>query len=294
MRVDAVDVASYQHPNTAPIHWDAVRASGVRVAIVKATGEGGYTNPFFGGDWSAIHAAGFEFRAAYHFLDGRDPTAQAQHFAATVGALGPGDLVALDVEPVTGRVPEFDPPHVCAVLAEMERATGRKPLLYMGYYYRAASDPRYSAWPLWLPSYGTDHPRTWRAPTMHQWTSTAAVPGIPTPCDGSLVLDWQGLSSLAGTDDHHDTGGDDMITTMGRDPRDGTVWEFWGLLRRHVATMDELALLQFFGVSYGGDIDPRLIDARAMYPPVANPSPIVDPQTLATLTADEIAHRLAA
>ncbi|MCW2692417.1 MAG: hypothetical protein JWM67_1021, partial [Mycobacterium sp.] len=60
------DVASYQHPNGAPINWGQVAGSGQKFAFVKASEGTGYTNPYYSGDVAGMAANGI-YHGAYHY-----------------------------------------------------------------------------------------------------------------------------------------------------------------------------------------------------------------------------------
>jgi GH25 family lysozyme M1 (1,4-beta-N-acetylmuramidase) len=84
--VTGIDVASWNHPNNAPIDWAGVAASGYRFAYVKATENTDYTNPFFADDLRQAKANGL-FAGAYVFArpDQPDPAAQADYFYQNMG-----------------------------------------------------------------------------------------------------------------------------------------------------------------------------------------------------------------
>lgn len=194
---DGIDVSSAQHPGGVGIDWPAVAHDGVFFAAIKATGERGYVNPYYKGDWEQSRDAGIPVRCAYHFIDGRDPAVQAQQFYAVVGPIGPGELVALDVETSPG-VGELPPGFVVPLLERIEALFSRTPLLYMGAYYTQANDPRYARFPLWLPSYGVTSPRSPRPYIIHQYGSTGRVAGVAGDVDVNRVVDRQSLQDLTG------------------------------------------------------------------------------------------------
>src|SRR5256885_3731457 len=90
------DVSSYHgRPD-----WRRVRDSGCLFAGCKATEGLTYTDPTFGRNWEAMHAAGL-VRIAYHFAHadpGRSPVAEAEHFLDCVRDHGGG----------AGGIPAFD------------------------------------------------------------------------------------------------------------------------------------------------------------------------------------------
>lgn len=76
--VKGVDISSWQHADGAAIDWEAVAASGVRFAIVKATQGTSYVNPHLLKDLSDARAAGL-LVGAYHYFEAKvDAAAQGQ------------------------------------------------------------------------------------------------------------------------------------------------------------------------------------------------------------------------
>lgn len=219
-----VDVASYQHPAGAPIDWVAVRNAGHNFAIVKATEGSGYTNPYFAGDWNGAAAAGL-YRGAYHYARPALPLStavdQARYFVSRAGSMTGGvDLPGvLDLEE-TGGLGQRDLADWTRVwLGEVERLTGKLPILYTGYYFwrdnvgnPADIGARYR---LWLPSYPNDPnsttfrplvPAGWATWTFWQYTSTGSVPGISGNvdvnrfcCDGGTLAGMAGGGTGAGS-----------------------------------------------------------------------------------------------
>jgi GH25 family lysozyme M1 (1,4-beta-N-acetylmuramidase) len=84
--VTGIDVASWNHPDNAPIDWAGVAAAGYRFAYVKATENTDYTNPFFADDLRDAKANGL-FAGAYVFArpDQPNPAAQADYFYQNMG-----------------------------------------------------------------------------------------------------------------------------------------------------------------------------------------------------------------
>lgn len=73
-----IDLSSYQHPNGAPIDYQAVKNSGlVTFAYIKATEGKTYTNPDFGEDYFGLKGVGIEV-GAYLFWDFADTDIQGQ------------------------------------------------------------------------------------------------------------------------------------------------------------------------------------------------------------------------
>ena len=183
-----IDIASFQHPNGAGIDWGAV-ATAEKFVIVKATESDDYTNDYYAGDVAGARAAGL-LVGSYHFLapssqTGVSGAAQASYFLANT-SIQPGDLPPmLDVE--TSSLYGSVLPSVADVtdwLSAVQAATGRTPLVYIGYYVigdlgtpASIGDyyidvPNYSSCPSFPVSYPAQNLVMW------QHTSTAGVPGI--------------------------------------------------------------------------------------------------------------------
>lgn len=196
------DVSSWQHPNGAPLDWGEVRRAGHDFMYVKADegpvqpGGSYYTNPYFGKDWNAAAAAGL-YRGAYHYARPKLPYStaveDARHFISIAGTMhGPQDLPpALDLEE-TGDLPPYAVAQWTRTwLAEVERLTGRTPIIYVGYYFWQASvggPGDFGRYPLWLASWSNEPspaliPNSWQTWTFWQWTNVATSPGIASLTD---------------------------------------------------------------------------------------------------------------
>lgn len=185
-----IDVASYQHPNGAPIDWGQVRGAGHSFAYVKATEGTGYTNPYFAADWSGIGNAGL-LRGSYHFPRPALPMStaidQARYYVSRVGTMqGANDLPPmLDLE-AAGSLSAPDLVQWARTwLAEVERLTGRRPIIYTGKWFWTGylgSTTALRDYRLWLSDYNglsapTNVPSGWPW-TIWQHSSTGQVPGI--------------------------------------------------------------------------------------------------------------------
>ncbi|GAC1608345.1 MAG: hypothetical protein NVS3B26_04890 [Mycobacteriales bacterium] len=187
--VTGPDVSGWQHPSAAPIDWTAVRAAGHEFTFVKATEGGTFTNAYFAADWRSVNAAGL-YRGAYHYAR---PTsvpgsaaAQARLFAATIGdqsqplTLPP----TLDMEESGGLGPAALQAWTSSFLTTLSSLTGRTPIIYTyPYFWRTAmgGSTGFTAYPLWIASYGTAAPPIlgWPAWTFWQYTSSGTVRGVP-------------------------------------------------------------------------------------------------------------------
>jgi lysozyme len=181
-----IDVSHWQ----GTIDWNAVAADGVEFAFIKATEGGDYTDPRFAANWAGAQRAGV-VRGAYHFFRPQtDALAQAAHFLRTV-QLSPGDLPpVLDVEVTDGRSAAQIAAGVRAWLQEVERATGRRPILYTrASFWTGQMGGGFGEYPLWVAHYGVSQPNIpaeWSGWTFWQHSDAGRVDGI----SGDVDLDW--------------------------------------------------------------------------------------------------------
>ena len=200
----AVDISKYQKD----VNWDSLMvvtdASGrtvrdigkaasihrVRYVMIKATEGERHVDRLFCDHWEKSAAAGYG-RGAYHFYRSSKPAdKQAGNFIRTVGALRHSDLApVLDVETVhRGCSREQLNEGLKVWLETVERHYRRKPIIY-------TSDSFLKDWicpeivenyPVWIARYSDREPefRNW---VFWQFTDRAAVFGIPSDCDLSVV-----------------------------------------------------------------------------------------------------------
>lgn len=195
------DVSSYQNVN-----WSLVKTP---FAFCKAT-EGSHTVDLsFNKNWKGIKSAGIKVRGAYHYghLE-NDPVKDAVNFWKTIqgaGGVGPGDLLALDMEDTTAANAANIVNWCGKFLEEIKILSGlpdSRILIYTGQWWwgpRTNSSSKFSAHPLWVSSY----PRLimvggWKNWAFHQFSDKYAFDGIGK-CDASLFNGTQEqLHSLAG------------------------------------------------------------------------------------------------
>lgn len=191
------------------VPWQSLSESGIRFVYLKA-GEGiSLADPQFQGNWQSIGklaASGIK-RGAYHFLFPlTDPTRQASAFVNRVKAAGgflPSDLPpGVDVEwscspsapkcdSTTDRwkdVPKVDRvAKVKAILREVEKLTGRKPVIYTNagwWNSMIGADPAWAGYEFWLADYLGDQAPSTTPPSIAgvrtvwwQFSQTAQVIG---------------------------------------------------------------------------------------------------------------------
>jgi lysozyme len=193
--LEGVDASNWQQT----VDWAAVAASGRRFAIVKASEDPAYRDPYFGANWRGIKDAGM-VRGAYHFARPSqvDPIASVALFAeqiAAVGGLEPGDLVALDLEDADVPAGEQLAGWALDWLVEAEEMLGVRPLLYSGVWFMEPHGLMTSAilatYPLWLAAYQDEPPPAppeWETVTIWQYSAHGTVPGINGDADLNQFL----------------------------------------------------------------------------------------------------------
>jgi GH25 family lysozyme M1 (1,4-beta-N-acetylmuramidase) len=178
-----IDVSRWQQT----IDWGKVKAAGILYAVCKASQATNYKDPTFDVNWKGMKDAGIA-RSAYHFfkpaLDGKK---QAAWFAGVVKE--PGDLpLVLDIETDDGLDKASLLRSTEAFLAELERLTGRKPIIYTGpgFWNSRLAWPAPPAWTndyiLWVAHYTQNPqpmvPKGWTTWTIWQYTDRGKVDGI--------------------------------------------------------------------------------------------------------------------
>jgi GH25 family lysozyme M1 (1,4-beta-N-acetylmuramidase) len=171
-----IDVSRHQ----GNIDWNAVKASGINFAFMKATEGVDYTDPNYTTNAQGASAAGINI-GAYHFLRAGDVQKQASQF---IDALKPfqwnypivvdvehAELVPLGKNAITDMVVQF---------CEAIKAAGYIPMIYANpnWCSNYLDMSRLSGYDLWLAHYNVDSPSSNYPYTVWQYTSTGSVPGI--------------------------------------------------------------------------------------------------------------------
>jgi lysozyme len=200
--VHGVDVSKYQ----GNVDWMAVADGGVNFAYIKATEGGDRLDPKFFQNWNGAKAAGLP-HGAYHFVYWCRPWQEEMAwFERNVPRESDALPPVLDVEatPTSSTCPrrlEKEPTlrDIKAMLVEMERYYGKKPIIYttVDFYEAMFSEGEMSDYPMWIRS-TKHHPavkygnRAWH---FWQYQSDAWVRGIPTRVDRNAFYgdekDWR-------------------------------------------------------------------------------------------------------
>ncbi|MCP3778823.1 GH25 family lysozyme [Paenibacillus sp. MZ03-122A] len=180
-----IDVSRYQ----GKIDWKAVKADGISFAFIKASQGQRYVDPTFITNAKGAKEAGV-LLGAYHFLDATNvdaAKAEAKHFADVldqVGGVKTLDLPAvMDYENNPGNLSKTLISAVAlAFLLELERLTGRKPIIYTGNAFAANFNASLGSYPLWIARYSdTRVPSdtvTWKRWDIWQYSDSGKVAGI--------------------------------------------------------------------------------------------------------------------
>jgi len=184
-RVMGIDVSKWQHDDGGPIDWRRVKASGQRFAFIKATGGSSRIDPWFERNWAGARRAGL-ITGAYHYSDpSRSAVAQARLIVSVVGSTREANNlgIVLDLEDTGGLRPAALVRWAKTFLNEVERLTGRVPIVYTGpnFWKTKVRSSAFGAYPLWLARYNSQAPAPlpgWNRWTFWQYTSSGRVPGI--------------------------------------------------------------------------------------------------------------------
>lgn len=181
------------HGSKGPVDWRRVRGHGIDFAIVKATEGRTFRDKLFQSHRKAARDAGL-LVGAYHFARPslNSPAQEAANFLGALFEDGRrtqvSELVVLDFEDEkVGRGVKLGA-WAREFLDRVEQRVGRVPMLYTFTSYwtaHGASTSTFARYPLWLADYdgGYTVPRPWTRLTLHQFTSSGTVPGIPGRVD---------------------------------------------------------------------------------------------------------------
>jgi GH25 family lysozyme M1 (1,4-beta-N-acetylmuramidase) len=177
---------------SGPVDWDLV-AQYVLAFIFKATeGLDFFDNQFAANKAGAIRTG--RAWAAYHFYRVVDPIKQARHFVDVVGAGCNKYIVDVELDYV------HDADVLLAFLQEIERLTGKKPVIYSSKYYWSFVRPT-PAWigdyEFWVANYFTLYPAAPAGANVvaQQYEVRGVIPGVQEMADenffyGSLLEMW--------------------------------------------------------------------------------------------------------
>lgn len=192
--VSGVDVAGHQRPGGRAIDWKTVSGPGLQeFAFIKASEGEGWKNVFYEEDAREAADAGMSVGAYHYARPAEDPLQQARYFASVVNN-GPALTLppVLDLEVAEGKSPLQLAAWTKIFLAETERLTGKRPMLYTYRYFwyeHMDNTNAFTDYPLWLAAYQNQPPRPvggWDKLTFWQRSESGRIPGIATPVDMNL------------------------------------------------------------------------------------------------------------
>lgn len=177
--VGGFDVSHYQ--TDLSLHAK-MKAHGSHFCIVKASEGAHNVDGLFHKHWQAAKAQGMITGAYSFFHPSQDPIAQAKLLESIIGKLGPGDLgPVIDWETTDGTASVKDREAGYAFLHEVEKATGKTPIVYGAPYFLnalALDAQRFQRFPLWVAHYGAKCPLVpspWTNWTMWQYSGSGQV-----------------------------------------------------------------------------------------------------------------------
>lgn len=174
--VPTIDVSFYQ----GNIDWNAVKASGIEIAIIKMGGSdvGLYSDSKANQNYYGAKAAGLAI-GMYYFFGGGDPENEADHFLSLCSPLEQGDVMCIDYE-----IQHPDPVGYCLRIANrIHDRAGMWPLFYANGSTINSHDwsPVRNNCGTWVAWYGQDPEGNLPISgpyVAHQYTSSGSVPGI--------------------------------------------------------------------------------------------------------------------
>jgi MYXO-CTERM domain-containing protein len=181
-----IDVSRFQ----GDINWDQVAGSDVKFAFIQISRSLTDIDAKFPYNWRRAKEVGILRGAYQRFHPGEDVQGQADLFLGKLGPYQAGDLPpVLDVEDQDGQTAAQISAKVRQWVEYVEQKLGVRPIIYTNFYFwrDKVGGADFSEYPLWIANYGAACPLVpgaWTDWTIHQYSSTAHVPGISAnTCD---------------------------------------------------------------------------------------------------------------
>lgn len=181
-----IDVSYYQ----GTVNWAAVRAAGMRFAIVRVSSGDTVADTKFAENWAGAKQAGLVRGAYQYFKPNQNVLSQANKMIAAIGTYQRGDLPpVIDVEDSGGLAPAQVAAAVRTWVDRVKGALGVDPMIYTGAYYwrdQIGSPTGYANHPLWVANYRVtcpDIPAPWQKWAIWQYSDEGRVNGITGPVD---------------------------------------------------------------------------------------------------------------
>ncbi|MDU5945774.1 MAG: glycoside hydrolase family 25 protein, partial [Paenibacillus macerans] len=140
------------------VDWAKVAADGISFVFLKASEGKTFVDSTFKNHAKAARAAGL-LVGAYHFVNATSTGAaelEARHFANTIQGVTLDLPPVMDYENNPGGLGRSQINDVAETfLFELERLTGKRPIVYTGNSFASNFSPLLGAYPLWIARYST-------------------------------------------------------------------------------------------------------------------------------------------
>lgn len=193
MRIKGIDVSKYQKR----IDWQTVQRQGIDFAFIRVSDGFTVKDEFFEANWNGAQSVGI-VRGAYQFFrasqSGKEQARMMVDAIEQAGGLDADDLPpVVDVESIgcEGVAPAIVIERLLEWLAEVERLTGRIPIIYTGVGYwnalgKLGNNKEFLRFPLWVYHTQTQSPsipKPWIEWHFWQYTHTGGIRGIQGAVD---------------------------------------------------------------------------------------------------------------
>lgn len=201
-----VDV-SHHNNDKGPINWKAVKNDGVDFALIKATENMSYVDPYFKSNVKNAKANGLKV-GAYHFARFRNVStmkAELDHFLSTIKGVGLTYPAILDIETNDYKLSTKTITDLAIQFLEGIEKAGYFAMIYTGkaFLEEVLDESRLKPYAKWIARYNSTLGRT---SDMWQFTDRGTVKGIK----GGVDMNWNYRSDLFGVK------GADIVDTVSK------------------------------------------------------------------------------
>lgn len=212
--VNGVDVSHHQDTGGDAIDWNSVKGTNQRFAFVKATEGEDYQDSAYAKFAQGALDEGLAVGAYHYARPAKDPVAQATNLSNAVNN-GPATTLppVLDIEVDEGLSPQQLQDWTRTFLQEVERQTGRTPIVYTYRYFwieKMDNTQEFANYPLWLAAWQNKAPRPvggWQRVDIWQRSDSGSIAGINTPVDLNVFNGNQGQFARYSAGDLNAAGG---------------------------------------------------------------------------------------
>ncbi|WP_051539814.1 GH25 family lysozyme [Clostridium ihumii] len=176
-----IDISNWQ----GDIDYSKVKASGIKIAYMKASEGSNYKDAFLEQNYSRAKKQGLKV-GFYHFFRG-DALNEARYFVECIKNKVSDCLLALDIEVDCGMDKSTLTTACITFLEEVKRSTGKNVVVYTYTSFANSSlDSRLSKYPVWIAHYGVETPGynpIWTSWVGFQYSDKGQVNGVNGNCD---------------------------------------------------------------------------------------------------------------